>query len=182
MSRTGNRKRVLITGPSGSGKTSLSARIRERGLNGVDADSVPGLCGWFDESGLPATFPECAEKEFLDHHRFLWQRESLLNFLESSEDVFFCGISRNAFEMIDLFDTVFFLKVSSEVLVSRLQSPTRTNPMGTSPFQREYILFWAAKFEAIARELRVSFIDASRPLDEIVEVVCASARQHSARP
>ncbi len=159
---------TLITGPSGSGKTYVSAALRNKGINALDADSIPGLCGWFNKKlGHQVLFPPGAGKPFLDNHAFLWNRDNLARFLANQQAIYLFGISRNAFDMLDLFHKVYFLKASQEVIINRLSNPSRNNPMGRTAYQLEYTLFWAQKNEENARRLGIEMIEADQSPDEI---------------
>ena len=162
---------VLITGPSGSGKTYLSHVLKHQGVNTYDADKVGGLTGWFDKAGGPVEFPLGAGKDFLDNHAFLWSREVLVDFLRKHPVVYLFGISRNVFEMIDLFHRVYFLKVPQAVLTERLQAADRDNPMGGTAYQIEYSLVWARRNEEKAHTLGVPMIDGTLPAERILSQI-----------
>ncbi len=153
-----NRK-ILIIGPSGSGKTYISVELRRRGINVIDADSISGLSGWFDKNGNKVEYPEDADKEFLDNHEFLWDKEFLKKFLDKQKEIYLFGLSGNIFSVIDLFDKVYFLKIKSEVLAKNLRHTSRRNPMGRTDYQLENALRYAKKIENRANELGIQFID-----------------------
>jgi hypothetical protein len=140
----------------------------------VDADKVSGLAGWFDTQGVKVQPPSEPDKEFLDTHRFLWNREALAAFLEANPAIYLCGISRNALDMCDLFDKVYFLKVPPEVLIQRLQHPNRDNPMGRTAYQLEYSLSWAEVNEAKARDLGIEMLDGTLPVEELLQRIVVS--------
>ena len=157
----GARRHTLVMGPSGSGKTYLSMALGSRGINAHDADTIDGLSGWRDKGGTRVRYPPNADKWFLDNHAFSWDRKVLIHFLSRHDTVYLFGISRNVFEMLDLFDNVFFLKVPPDLQVERLRDPSRTNPMGRTDCQVEYALYWARRNEKIARKLRIPMLDAT---------------------
>src|SRR3989338_3744394 len=133
-------KRVLIIGPSGSGKTYVSAALRAKGINAIDADLVEGLSDWFDGNDKKVECPADAGPEFLNNHVFLWDRGFLSKFLEEQDEVYLFGASGNVFDMLDLFDKVYFLKVSPELLAKRLRHENRENPMGKTNYQLQNAL------------------------------------------
>jgi hypothetical protein len=163
--------RMLITGPSGSGKTFLSEAWRTRAVNAFDADTIPDLCGWFDSAGRRVAFPDAADGSFLSTHKFLWDRQCLAGFLEQHVDVIVFGVAQNAFDMVELFQKVYFLLVPEGTLLQRLRDPTRRNPMGRTDYHREYAISWARRNEARARELGIPFLDGTLgPEEQYAEV------------
>lgn len=160
-------KRVLIIGPSGSGKTYVSAKLREKGINAVDADLVPDLSDWYDKDNTRVEFPIDADKEFLDNHRFLWRKEALKKFLEGQNEIYLFGLSGNVFDMFDLFDKVYFLKAEPEALAEHLRHENRENPMGKTEYQLQNALSYAKEIKETARKLGIEMIDASQAPEQI---------------
>lgn len=163
--------KILVTGPSGSGKTYLNEKFKQMGINAFDSDLIQNLDSWYyREEKVPT--PENIDKQFLDNHSFLWDRKVLEEFLKSQADVIIFGMSGNAFEMIDLFDKVYFLKVPPEVLEQRVQHETRENPMGKTAEQREAVVGWAKEIENEAKKLDLEFIDGTLPSIELFKILC----------
>ncbi len=141
-------KHILIIGPSGSGKTHVSEVLRKQGVNAPDADLIEGLSDWFGAGGKTVTYPENANKEFLDNHEFLWDRNFLSRFLqEQQNDIYLFGMSGNVFDILDLFDRVYFLETSPDILAQRLRHESRKNPMGRTDYQLQNALNWAKKIK-----------------------------------
>lgn len=165
-------KKILIIGPSGSGKTHISAELRKSGINAIDADLVPGLSGWFDKQGKEVEYPEDAGKGFLDNHEFLWNKKFLKDYLEKQGEVYLFGLSGNVFDVTDLFDRVYFLKVERQVLAENLRHESRENPMGRTDYQLENALKYAEEIERKAGEVGIEIIDATgKPSDEILKEI-----------
>lgn len=154
-------KKVLIIGPSGSGKTYISAELRRRDINAVDADLITGLSDWFDRNGNKVDYPKDADKEFLENHEFLWDKKFLREFLDKQKEVYLFGLSGNIFSVIDLFDKVYFLKVNPQVLAKNLRRVNRKNLMGRTDYQLENALRYAGEIEIKANKLGIEFIDAT---------------------
>ncbi|MBI3335691.1 MAG: AAA family ATPase [Candidatus Portnoybacteria bacterium] len=163
-------KKVLIIGPSGSGKTYISAELRKRGINAVDADLIPDLSDWFDKDGNEVEYPEDAGEEFLDNHAFLWNKEFLKDYLNQQEKIYLFGLSGNVFNLIDLFDKVYFLKVEPRTLARNLRHETRENSMGRSDYQLENALKYSKEIEQKAVELGIRIIDATSKSPEQIFV------------
>lgn len=153
--------KILIIGPSGFGKTHISAELRKRRINAVDADLIPGLSGWFDKNGNEVQYPEDAGEEFLNNHEFLWNKKFLKEYLDRQKEIYLFGLSGNVFSVIDLFDKVYFLKVESWILGRNLRHETRENPMGRTDYQLKNVLRYAEEIEQKARELGIEIIDAT---------------------
>lgn len=165
-------KHVLIIGPSGSGKTYVSARLRLKGINAPDGDLIEGLSDWFDDQGNKVECPADADKEFLDTHEFIWDKGFLKDYLKNPNEVLYLfGMSGNIFDMIDLFDKVYFLKASSELLVERLRHESRENPMGRTDYQLQNAINWGKEIEEKAFALGITMIDASLSPKEIFKII-----------
>lgn len=162
-------KKILIVGPSGSGKTHISAELRKNAINIIDADLIPGLSGWFDKDAKEVEYPKDADKKFLDSHEFLWNKEFLKNYLEKQDKIIYLfGLSGNTFDVTDLFDKVYFLKVPPQILAKNLRHESRENPMGQTDYQLENALRYAEEIEQKAKELDIEIIDATdKSPDEI---------------
>ena len=160
-------KRVLIIGPSGTGKTYISAALRKKGINAVDADLIEGLSGWYDGEGRKVDFPIDAGRGFLDNHRFLWKREFLEKFLQDQSEIYLFGFSGNAFDMIDLFNEVYFLKAQPEVITERLRHGSRKNPMGKTEYQLKNALKYAKEIEETVRRRDIKMINADQSPEKI---------------
>ena len=164
-------KAILILGPSGAGKTYTAAYLRKMGVNAVDADVVPGLAGYFDSKGNEVECPPGADKEFLDNHEFLWNREFLKKFLSEQEEIYLFGMAGNAFDLIELFDKVYFLKADQELLADRLRYESRENPMGKTDYQLQNALSWAKEIKEQAETLGIQMVDAQLSPEEIYKLI-----------
>jgi hypothetical protein len=136
---------IFVTGISGSGKTYLSEEWSKMGLKAYDADTIPGLAGWYTLDGAPCKYNPNADKPWFDTHRFLWSRKALESFLEKEGPVIVLGISKNSFDLMDCFDSCYFLQEPDEVLLEHLDSPRRINVFGSTVFQKWKVLRGARK-------------------------------------
>ena len=163
--------KILIIGPSGSGKTLDSKYLRSQGINAPDADDIEGLCGYFDANGNKVEYPIDADKEFFDTQEFLWSRNFLQSYLKNQKEIYLFGMAGNAFDVLDLFDKVYFLKAPSELLAERLRHESRENPMGRTDYQLQNALNWAKEIEEKAREQGIEMIDATKSPEEISKII-----------
>lgn len=73
------------------------------------------------------------------------------------------------------FDAVVLLSAPAEVMLSRLEGRT-TNPWGKTAEERQLILSQLAEVEPLLRATCTHEIDATRPLEEIVDELVAIGR------
>ncbi len=163
--------KVLVTGPSGSGKTYVSSKLAEEGLPVADADTLEGLTGWFDFSGNKVEFPANANATFFNEHTFLWDLDFLKQYLSKYKTIYLFGLSDNIFEAVELFDKKFYLVTLNNVLLSRFQTSSRENPMGSTIEQRELILSSAEEMKKKARQRGFSLVDSTLTPLEIYEII-----------
>lgn len=163
--------KVLVFGPSGSGKTYISSKLRKLGINAVDADLIEDLSSWYDRQGNKVKYPEDADEVFLNNHSFLWNRKFLEDYLAKVADIYLFGASGNIFDMLDLFDKVYFLKVNPDLQKERLTHQLRENPMGNTEYQRENAVRWGLELEQKAKNSGIKFIDATLGPEEIFRLI-----------
>lgn len=163
--------KTLIFGPSGSGKTYITKELRKFNVNSIDADLVTGLCSWFDKNGNKVTYQENADKEWLNNHSFLWDKNFLKQYLIKNPNTILLGVSENIFDMFDLFDKVYYLDISENKQDERLRHKSRDNPMGSTEYQRKNAIIWGQTLKQKARELGIKFIDATQTPEEIYKKI-----------
>lgn len=172
MTKNKDAQKILITGMPYSGKSYVSAFLKKKGENVVDADSIKGLGKWFDKSGNIADFPADATKEWLDSHNFLWDEIFLRSWLaEQKSTVYIFGLAANTLKLADLFDKSYYLDVSPEVLQRRFAENERTNPMGQTEEQQAAILNDLGGFAQKAKEKGLIFVQADQSPEEIYKIV-----------
>lgn len=164
--------KVLIFGASGSGKTYCVETLAKEGHSVFDADTVNGLHGWYNAEGKKVNFPQNPTMDFFNNHNFRWNREFLKDFLSTKTNVFLFGLSGNIFEMLDLFDDVYFLNVPNNILEDRLQHESRENPTGNTLEQRKMIINYAKKMKNKCKKYpKIKFIDGTLSPQEIFRVI-----------
>jgi dephospho-CoA kinase len=161
--------KVLIFGPSGSGKTYIAHALQQSGINAYDADEIKGLSAWYNNQGKRVSDPLTVAEALNNHYAFLWNRRFLKEFLIRFVDVYLFGGSGNLFDVIDLFDNVFFLQVSSQVQKERLMSSLRKTPQ--MDFDENGLVIWGNWFEQEARKRNIPFINASLTPTEIFSII-----------
>ena len=163
--------KVLIFGAPGSGKTYISSALRVAGYRAFDADMIEGLSSWEDEEGIKVRFPTNADEEFFNKHSYLWNREFLSAYLKKEDTIYIFGISSNIFDVLDLFDRVYFLKVNQKLQRERLEHTSRRNPLGDTEYQRDDAIAWGWQLTQQAEALAIPTIDATLSPLEVFEII-----------
>lgn len=156
--------RVLVTGMSGTGKSSALAELERRGFRVVDAD----LAEW--SVWIPPT--DEAEGEWL------WREDRMAELLAEEDEcsLFVSGCVANQGRFYDRFDAVVLLSAPAEVILDRVERRP-TNEYGKSAEERDLILSHLSWVEPLLRATCTHELDASRPLDEVVEALVAIERE-----
>jgi adenylate kinase family enzyme len=152
--------RVMVTGMSGTGKSSALAELGHRGYRVVDTDDP----GWRE-------YRECAEpSDELHRGEWLWVEEKIAALLDSDDgrSLVLAGYVRNQSKFYDRFDAVVLLSAPADVVLDRIARRT-TNDYGKTPLERAMILDDLAEVEPLLRQGCTHELDASRPLDEVVD-------------
>jgi dephospho-CoA kinase len=146
-------RRVLVTGMSGTGKSSALAALGRRGFRVVETD-VDGWSEWVDG----------------DDAGWFWREDRMAELLAAEGDraLFVSGCVPNQGKFYDRFDAVVLLSAPAEVLLDRIESRT-TNDYGKNAEERGLVLFHLETVEPLLRATCTHELDASRPLEEIVD-------------
>ena len=110
-------------------------------------------------------------EDFLNNHSFLWDRDFLVEYLKDNEEIYLFGVSGNIYDMLDLFDRVYFIKIDPNTQKERLMHDSRENPMGNTKFQRDNAVAWGEELEEKAKELNIQFIDGSLTPEEMINII-----------
>ena len=147
---------------SGTGKSTVLVELAKRGHRVVDTD----YAGWCED----VTSPDGAGSERL------WREDRMSALL--AEDVggplIVSGCTSNQGKFYDRFDAVVLLRLPVDVLLQRVDSRV-TNPYGKDPAERDRIMRHLDTVEPLLRVTSTVEIDATRPLQEVVDVVEALA-------
>lgn len=144
--------RLLITGMSGVGKSSVLEQLGEWGYPVIDTDYGP----WTTESGL-------------------WDDVLMGALLGESTEIVVSGTVENQGDFYDRFDHVVLLSAPLSVLLDRVRKRA-SNPYGTTAAQQEEIKANRALVEPLLRATATVEIDATQPLDDVVDEIRALLR------
>jgi len=161
--------KVLIFGPSGSGKTYVSKAWKRKGINAYEDGDIKNLSSWYDKHNNKVATPRTAREALDNHYSFLWSKRVLRTFLAVHSDVYIFGGSGNVFDMTDLFDKTFFLKINLSIQKERILHSSRETPL--MDFDEDGIVIWGDWIEQEAKKRNIPFIDATLSPDQIFEII-----------
>jgi hypothetical protein len=161
--------KVLVFGPSGAGKTYVSQTLKKQGIPAYDDGDIEGLSAWYDKQGNKIAVPKTAHEALENHYSFLWSKRILKHFLNQFSDVYVFGGSGNIFNVTNLFDKTFFLKVEPNVQKQRILHSLRETPL--LDFDEKGLVIWGDWMEQEAKKRHIPFIDATLTPNEIFEII-----------
>jgi dephospho-CoA kinase len=154
--------KILLTGMSGTGKSSALAELERRGFEIVDTDHG-GWSEWSEAAG-----------------GYVWDEGRIAELLarEEGTTLYVSGTVSNQGRFYSRFDAVVLLSAPAEVLLRRI-STRATNDYGKSTEERELILHHLAEVEPLLRAACTHEVDATQPLDAVVEQLVAIGQEPS---
>lgn len=163
-------RNYLVDGVSCAGKTTVATELERRGHHVVHGDRVLAY------QGDPVTGAPLPGHRH-EHHVWDVDRVRAIVADDSVPATWFCGGSRNDARFADLFDEVFVLELDRATLLERLdQRPA--DEYGASPEQRDVVL----RAYATRADLPDGTpVDATRPVDEVVDDLLRRAGQAQAK-
>jgi len=141
---------------SGTGKSTALDELGRRGFRVVDTDS-PAWSEW-----IPAA------------NEWLWREDRIAELLTAKEDdvLYVSGCMSNQGKSYDRFDAVVLLSAPFETILERVANRT-TNDYGKRPWELDLIRFHLETVEPLLRATCTHELDASRPLDDVVDALVA---------
>jgi dephospho-CoA kinase len=151
-------RRILVTGMSGTGKSSALTELARRGFRTVDTDEA----GWTVEA--------------VEGGRW-WNEQRISQLLEGvGVTLYVSGTVSNQGSFYDRFDAIVLLSAPADVLLERIVG-RKTNDYGKSLEERELILEHLRDVEPLLRATCTHEIDATLPLEDVVEQLVEIGRQ-----
>jgi shikimate kinase len=149
-------RRVLVTGMSGTGKSSVLRELETRGFDVVDTD-YGGWSEWSDVEG-----------------GYVWREDRIAELLarEGGRTLYVSGTVSNQGRFYRRFHAVVLLSAPADVLLGRI-AVRATNDYGKSSEERDSILHHLAEVEPLLRAICTHEVDATQPLDVVVEQLVA---------
>lgn len=145
-----------MTGMSGTGKSTALTELGRRGFRVADTD-LPGWNEWLPAAG-----------------EWLWREDRIAQLLASDREhtLYVSGCVPNQGTFYDRFDAIVLLSAPVDVILDRVAKRT-TNDFGKGPGERDRILSDLVSVEPLLRATCTHEIDASRPLDDVVDALIA---------
>jgi adenylate kinase family enzyme len=146
--------RILVTGMSGTGKSTALRELALRGFPVVDTDEP----GWKELCG----------------GEWVWREDRIAELLaaDGGRTLYVSGCVSNQGRFYDRFDAVVLLSAPADVILSRIATRT-TNDFGKAQGERALILADLESTEPRLRATCTHEIDATRPVDDVVEALIA---------
>ncbi|MDY6761907.1 MAG: AAA family ATPase [Candidatus Nanohaloarchaea archaeon] len=167
-------RNVLVTGVPGSGKSTICSALQEEGYTAIDIEEQDDLLTMIDaDTGSEFTGYDPRDVSSLERSKHVCDVDALQTLLEEHADedvVFYCGNATNHADILPLFDDVFLLVPSEDVLRERLRTRD-TSELGDDPAVREWVLGWKEEKESDIRSRGATVIDADRSVGDIVEQI-----------
>jgi shikimate kinase len=141
---------------SGTGKSSALVELEKRGFQVVDTDEG-GWTVWSEADG-----------------GYVWSEDRIAELLGRNErgTLYVSGTVSNQGRFYEQFDAVVLLSAPADVLFNRIAT-RKTNDYGKSQDDRDLIRTHLAVVEPLLRATCTHEIDASQPLDAVVEQLVA---------
>jgi hypothetical protein len=173
---------VMITGISGAGKTTIAAVLARRGLASIDADDDPLLARDVDLAGAVVEAPAAPDFAWLARHSWAWNPARLDELIRAAAPatLYVCGGAANELELADRFTHIFLLEIDEPTMLERLDAPTRHNEWGRTGDTREHLRGRLSGYQDRLRASGAIPVDASRPLDEVVDAILSRTLAGSA--
>jgi dephospho-CoA kinase len=145
---------VLVTGMSGVGKSAALSELRRRGYPTLDTDE-PGWTEWSDVDG-----------------GYVWREERMEELLAGTHGttLYVSGTVSNQGRFYPRFDAVVLLSLPAELMLRRIAGRT-SNDYGKRPAEREEVLRNLVEVEPRLRATCTHEVDASLPLDQVVDAL-----------
>lgn len=175
---------VQIAGCSGAGKSTIAAMLAGRALTAIDSDNDPELARMVDAAGH-VVLDEPAEPDlsWLSQHSWAWNPARLDELIAAAAPatLYVCGGADNQHEMADRFTRVFLLEIDEPTMLARIEARP-DNDWGRIGDTREHLRRCLPGYQARLRESGVIAIDATQPIDRVVDSILAIAEPMASRP
>lgn len=167
------KKSFLVTGICGVGKTTLGRALSEKGFRAYDMDAQPNLFARIDKStGRPVVAPDNSNLAQVVNSDWICDKAKMARMIarESAPVSFYCGAASNLAEIVPLFDGVFLLTATQDLIRERLTFRTG-NSYGKTREVQDWIMTLKEPLERDMESRGAIVIDANRPIDAVARDV-----------
>ncbi len=167
---------IYVCGVPGSGKSAVRRELRRRRQSAFGTDE-DGIAAFFGRDGTTIERVDVVDTaEWRRQHtwRIVPQRLDELTASGADERIFICGSVANEADVWDRFTVVIALVVDDETIRTRLAARTGNN-FGKSADELALALGWNRSFVQDVASTGAVLIDATRPLEIVVDDVLAVA-------
>ncbi len=170
---------IYLTGIETAGKTTTCKELKKRGYEAYDVDE--GIAHFYNiVTGKQGTWIDSAtgrSEAWYNQHEYLMERSQVEELARKAKDktIFLCGTTRLDFVVTDLFDQILYLYLDEATLRQRL-AIRQSFEWGSAPYERDMILGWHKPTEDDYREYGATMIDATKPIDKVVDEIVKAAR------
>ena len=170
---------VLVAGISGAGKSAVCTELQRRGYEAHDLDLDGNTVFVNRETGevVPGHGSRSADStEWFDTHDWCVVPEKIEAIAAQSggRTVFLCGMTKNEHEISHLLASVVYLSIDAETIQHRVASRS-SNDFGKAQHEMAAILEWHEFAEEQHRQAGAVIVDATRPLNQVVDDVIRAA-------
>lgn len=164
-----------VTGATGTGKSTIRKALQSKGYIAHDVDEDDFAAFYNKTTGAAEDRPDdhaLRTQEWYENHEWRLSSKAVEGLVQSAGDqhIFLCGIASNNEVMRPLFNQVVCLTLDADNLTSRILARTN-NDFGKAPDELKSILSWHKSFEARNEANGSIMIDASLPIDTIVNFI-----------
>lgn len=164
---------ILINGISTAGKSSVAKELSARGYEAYDTEHN-GISAWYNKETdkRVAEFGKMPERTnvWLNQHEWRMSIQRITEITKHTKNniVFLCGGAANEQEVRKLCTAVIWLKTDKKTILERVTN-SRDHDYGTKPHELARILEGNTQKEAEYTRISAIMIDATQPLDKVVD-------------
>jgi thymidylate kinase len=170
---------IYITGMPGSGKSAVCNELKRRGYTAYDTDN-DAIAFFYNNATQKAIKQHIPARDrtpgWRAQHTWKAKRKTIERIEASTkaELPFLCGVTANdVAELWDLFSKVFALIVSDEQALRKRIADRDEDGYGKNAHELTALLQWQRTAAADYKELGAILVDASQPLEKVVDTILA---------
>lgn len=171
-------KHYLITGIAGTGKSAVGAELKRSGYAVLETDRVPENSTVYrrrydKRTGSKSDYLRGSGWDELQHVEWRIDIDALRNELggDGDEIRFVCGYANNWSDLKDVFEGIFLLEASSEVVKHRLLNRITGDWGRKHPEELRHVLETANSYNESIKKLGATVLDAEQPIDILAKKI-----------